>query len=314
MDDALNRFVRSAAIPECRIISTPNLVFLCGGPTAAVGPEISARDHFHRYLIAKEPTIERRVKLAETLNSWFDHDTFGDLLELEEYLADISDLIVIFVESPGSIAELGAFAGSESLRPRTLAVLNSLYSTERSFILDGPVRRLGGQEGGMVHFYLWNADDLEDPENEIAFYDLDRDLCKVLRDREQSATKERKINLASHGHVMLLIADLVDMIGITSPREIIECLAQWNHIIDLKQLRKYLSLLEHLLLVKRVPNSNQLYYLSRRSYNFIKWASIGDRDRVKASIRDSLAKSDERRMRIFQQHRSKFSQRITLNV
>jgi hypothetical protein len=129
LDQVLGDFIRSVKIAECRIVSTPSFVFLCGGPTAATGPEISARDHFHRYLAANAPQIERRVKLAETINSWFDHDTFGDLLELEEYLADVSDLIVIFVESPGSIAELGAFAGSEALRPRTLAVLNSTYSS-----------------------------------------------------------------------------------------------------------------------------------------------------------------------------------------
>src|SRR6185437_5290097 len=192
MDDAISGFVKSASISESRIISSPNFVFLCGGPTAPGGREVSARDHFYRYLASNEPALARRVKLAETLNDWFDRDTFGDLLELEEYLADISDLIVIFVESPGSIAELGAFAASESLRPRTLAVLNSFHLTDRSFILDGPVRRLGGSEGGMVHTYLWNPNDICDLGNELAFYDLDRDLCKILRDREQSATKERK--------------------------------------------------------------------------------------------------------------------------
>ena len=284
-------------IAECRIVSTPNFVFLCGGPTASNGPEISARDHFYRYLLANAPQIERRVKLAETINSWFDHDTFGDLLELEEYLADVSDLIVIFVESPGSIAELGAFAGSEALRPRTLAVLNSTYSSNQSFISDGPIRRLGGVDGGMVHYYQWNPDDIADPDNGLAFYDLDRDLCQILRERARSATREKRVVLGSHGHVMLLIADLVDMIGITFSTEIIECLTAWGHVIDQKQLRKYLSLLEHLKLLKSARNSNQTYYLIKRSYGFIKWASVRDRERVKTAIRESLSPSHVQRRR-----------------
>ena len=46
-----------------------------------------------------------RVKLAEDVNAWFrKDDALPDLLELENYLAHLADVIVLFVESPGSIA------------------------------------------------------------------------------------------------------------------------------------------------------------------------------------------------------------------
>ena len=150
MIDAIADFVTSVNIRQSKILNTPNFVFLCGGPTAKDGIELSVRDHFHRYLRAEEPELSKRVRLAETVNNWFDHDTFSDLLELEEYLADLCDLIFIFVESPGSIAELGAFASSTALRPKTLAILNATYAVDRTFIADGPIRRIQNGDPSLV--------------------------------------------------------------------------------------------------------------------------------------------------------------------
>ena len=54
-----------------------------------------------------------------------DHERFTDLLEVESYLADLAELIIIlFVESPGSIAELGAFSALVTVQPKVLAVVN----------------------------------------------------------------------------------------------------------------------------------------------------------------------------------------------
>ena len=100
MHEAVAQFVRSVQIKTCRVVNTPIVIFLCGGLIKTHAPvPVSARDYFYRYLQRNHPNILERVELAETINEWFEPDTFSDLLELEEYLADFSDLIVLFVES-----------------------------------------------------------------------------------------------------------------------------------------------------------------------------------------------------------------------
>ncbi|HEV3332635.1 MAG TPA: retron St85 family effector protein [Bryobacteraceae bacterium] len=133
-------FAKSLNVDRCKIRNTPNLIFLCGGAVGETGPDKSARDYFYRHLKSKATKIAQRVRLAEAVNAWFRGNEFPDLLELENYLADLADITVLFVESPGSIAELGAFAASDVLRPKTLAVLNASHSSDRSFITDGPVK------------------------------------------------------------------------------------------------------------------------------------------------------------------------------
>src|SRR5579871_634344 len=111
MDQSIVSFLKSVDIPQCRVQNTPRFIFLCGGMTRTSGRHYaSARDYFFRYIKANDTALLKRVRLAESINNWFDNDIFEDLLELEVILADCSDLTLLFVESPGSIAELGAFA------------------------------------------------------------------------------------------------------------------------------------------------------------------------------------------------------------
>lgn len=65
-----------------------------------------------------------------------------DLLTLENTLALSVHAVVIVLESPGSFAELGAFANHEMLRDRLLVLVDELYSRDTSFINRGPVALL----------------------------------------------------------------------------------------------------------------------------------------------------------------------------
>ena len=95
MDESIQSFLKSVDISSCRVQNTPHFIFLCGGPTRKTGRYASARDYFFRFLKAEEPQILERIRLAESINDWFDNAIFGDLLELEVILADCSDLTLL---------------------------------------------------------------------------------------------------------------------------------------------------------------------------------------------------------------------------
>lgn len=63
-----------------------------------------------------------------------------DLLSLEGLLAKSVDVIIMIPESPGSFAELGAFANDENLRKKMICILDMKYKKNRSFINQGPVK------------------------------------------------------------------------------------------------------------------------------------------------------------------------------
>lgn len=63
-----------------------------------------------------------------------------DLLSLENLLADSVDVILIIPESPGSFAELGAFANNERLRSKIVCIVDEKYKKNKSFINQGPIK------------------------------------------------------------------------------------------------------------------------------------------------------------------------------
>jgi hypothetical protein len=130
--DALIERFRQKAIAFQKL---KHIVFLCGAADS------TARPALEQYLRAWAPdtTLVFRAddvwaRLASTpgLNA----------LEMEGRLAELADAVGVIVESPGTFAELGAFANSEPLRKKLLPILDARYAGDKSFINTGPVQRV----------------------------------------------------------------------------------------------------------------------------------------------------------------------------
>ena len=156
-------FAKSLKAENCKIQNRPDLIFLCGGPIVGEGALGSVRDFFYRHLLKEKPdwTTELNLPKRSTPGSKkrgrVGTPRFGIYLRLENYLAHLAFVTVLFVESPGSIAELGAFAASDRLRPKTIAVLNLRHPSKNSFIADGPVLKTLQTNEKHVRCYEWNS-------------------------------------------------------------------------------------------------------------------------------------------------------------
>jgi hypothetical protein len=135
-------------------------IFLCG---ASQTSKLSKRDilarllpsgfHFYKYeLIYPEEIFEELISGPNSI----------DLLSLENMLAESVDAIVIVPESPGAIAELGAFANNESLRNKMVCVQDVNYRRKKSFINYGPIKLIRKSDFGSVVYV-----DFNDPERHI---------------------------------------------------------------------------------------------------------------------------------------------------
>jgi hypothetical protein len=309
-------FAKSLRVDRCKIRNTPNLIFLCGGKTVETGAYQSARDYFYRHLKRKAAGIYQRVNLAEDVNAWFRRSEFPDLLELENYLADLADITVLFVESPGSIAELGAFAASDVLRPKTLAVLNNFLGSDRSFISEGPVQKIKNDNPDLVHYYDWDPGQLNKGATTKEFGEMAEGLTEFLIDRDRSHPREQSFDPGKHGHTLLLVADLIRIAGVATSTDIGSCLREIGCKFDQVQMGRYFSLLESMSFIKRVLRSNQTFYVTSSSKSFIRYAyqpgaSLRDQKRIKAAIRSSL---DKLRRKIFAKSLLKLPKKGTSRV
>lgn len=114
------------------------IIFVCGGPVET--DKGSMRNRFLSY--AEKELPNHRMFLAESAEKNYvahDEPEFHNVGEFEELIADVSDLVLIFPESPGSCAELGYFSKNGELRKKLLVVPDAKYQGGDSFISRGPV-------------------------------------------------------------------------------------------------------------------------------------------------------------------------------
>ncbi len=140
----------------------------------------------------------------------FDDMLYGsnstDLLSLENLLADSVDAVVIIPESPGSLAELGAFANNDNLRSKLICIIDEKYRRDKSFISQGPLK--------LVKKYNKNAIIYIDPAalgvlpNNLDFLET---FKMVTRDKEMekilTAIRKLKKNSISENKITLLQLD-----------------------------------------------------------------------------------------------------------
>jgi hypothetical protein len=108
------------------------IIFLCGAKDS------DRRDRLNEYL----------QKFSDFL-IFYAEEVFGALaqtepganaLQLEKELAELADAVVIIAESPGTFAELGAFAISDDLRLKLLPIADKAFERDESFLRVGPIR------------------------------------------------------------------------------------------------------------------------------------------------------------------------------
>lgn len=196
--------------------SNKTAIFLCG---ADINDNSKAR--------AKLAGLLKEKKRFEIL---YPEDIFDDLLvgnshsllTLESILADSVDAIVIFPESPGSFAEIGAFSNDERLRNKLICFANKKYQKNKSFINYGPLRLVKTSSSGTVAHIVY--EDLDDVNKREKIYDTLVD--SLLKIRKTSPTKKFIGNILEVENFLLPCIYLVDNIGNVSMYKVLESITK----------------------------------------------------------------------------------------
>ncbi|MEI2733441.1 MAG: retron St85 family effector protein [Rhodoblastus sp.] len=116
---------------KLRISRPSKPIFLCGGLIKAPNPPPSLRDYILRNFKPKTP-LDGQVILAEAANQLYRETAYSDLITFEEDIAQIASIILVIAESPGSLAELGAFASNHIMRSKLRIILKEQHANEES--------------------------------------------------------------------------------------------------------------------------------------------------------------------------------------
>lgn len=199
------------------------IILLCGGIIDV--KEAKPRSLRQAYtLVYGRPAFKGYANVTpEEFDIFAPNGNYHDWLSFESEFAQIVDLIILFSESYGSVAELGAFSMVDEISQRLLVVMDDKNYSESSFVKLGPVRWLEGKYGHSAVCVL-NRRDIEIPDiSQVANVNLDNFAATIVAaiTRRKSDYKERTTFFPERpGHLIKLIVGLVQHYGALTEVEI----------------------------------------------------------------------------------------------
>lgn len=236
----------------------PPRVFLCGGEVDVKAPiPLSARQRLVAHFAAHEPDLHDACIQAEDFKDYFKEGAYSDLLEFEADIASIATLIVVCLESPGSMVELGLFCMDPTTSGKLLVIApHEEVAAEDSFIYLGPLAYVKRQDADSVFIYPWpNKDELEYEHLKLMVGDIKQKLEKMQ--------KTQKFSAANPAHIALLIHDIVMLAHPITVTEIEYALMAFKLDQEPKTVTRLLYLLEKVGLISHVVYSGVTYYFDK---------------------------------------------------
>jgi len=238
-------------------------LFVCGGKVSGLAPEpLSFRDHLFHFTASKFPNIHDTLVQAETFKDYFKENAYPDLLIFEEEIANLASLVVIFLESPGSLVELGMFCTKPNFFKKLLIVApKNEVSSEDSFIYLGPLENIKKKEPTSVVVYPWPS--VGEQYEKIHL----EDLCSSIQRKIEALPKRVEFDSKNSGHIALLIAEIIRVCYPIIITEIELVLLAMNVDIKQSEVSRHLYLLRKLEIIDYEFYSTYKYYYPRKPDN-----------------------------------------------
>jgi hypothetical protein len=308
MTDPRIDFIERVSLSESSLLPFDGFIFLCGGKVdASEAFPVSARDALRREIV-KHKNLEDRVRLAEDYKDWSSEGFYTDLLEFESHIAQLSAAIVLMLEAPGALAELGMFSALDHFQSKLIVFMSDHHYAESSFVRLGPVKFLEDSLGNAAECFPWVKMEFgRETVNKDQFASLQSEFLQSLRDRLKPVAGAQQIEMKNWLHQALVICELLGVMSALTVTEIRDYLHALGIEQQQGQVRKTLFILEKMSMVAMVARSNQRFYISTEDREFIKWKSKGetiDKGKSRFNTIEFYKANDKKRFRALQQVRS----------
>lgn len=285
-------------------------IFLCGGPTEITShTPVSIRDALFRELV-KNKKISDRLRVAEHYKDWGHDSVYSDLVLFEKHLAELSSVIVLVIESAGSIAELGLFSIIEEFQKKLLIFIETEHYNSPSFIKLGPINFLEKTLDNKAQCHRWLKQDISkklifDP---ALAESLQAELAEAVLNRANQLTSERTFRPDAWLDSALLLCDFLNLNSALTLREIKNLFEQFGHKKQELEIKQTLFTLERVGLIKMEPKGEQRFYINTESKLFLNFKildSTFDLDRYRIDQLKIYKTNDIKRFRAIQAVRGK---------
>jgi hypothetical protein len=256
-------FLMTVAADTAAVISSPEYIAVFGGtlsPRRSRAKPCSQRDAFVRWVATNRSDLHQALLLPESYDDWNDFATYDDLLYFEKDLSYLTSAILVFLESPGSIAELGAFSQIDSLSQRLIIVVENRHYVAKSFIRLGPIRSVVDTQHHPASLCV--IPDLAKPDDLTPHIPLA--IVETLDEKRKLAAARFSFKKELEQHQILLVLDLINLFLVTTATELKELAGHFGVTLNNKRLEQLTFVLKKTDLISDLKYGGTLYFYPKK--------------------------------------------------
>ncbi|UHL64072.1 retron St85 family effector protein [Paralcaligenes sp. KSB-10] len=260
------------------------------------GGSISQRGDFINYVMVNHAQYSPILITPESYKDWNHFDVYQDLLSFEEDLCAFVDVIIIFLEGAGAVGEFGAFLKDPSTAKKLIIVIHEDHWDTDSFIRLGLVLNLEIRHKNAAFSVPGKLNK--------------EDVHQIIEEVELRLSKQPKteaLDLTNSRHLLLTIADFVELIHVARLTDISNFLEALGVTLSLKRLHQLMFVLERLEVLKLRRAGNESFYTFLHSgEHYVEYGLIEkrlERPRIKSQLFDQTV-ADRRRKAAYERFRA----------
>jgi len=244
------------------------IVFVCGGPVRA-----KSRSMRYRFLKYSQSTLRQyRFFLVEAATrdlTQHNDPEFINLAAFETLVAEIADCIILFIESPGSIGELGFFANSKTA-VKKLLVVNDVKRQNDSFINIGLVDKVNTKSDFKAVIWL----DRSKPD----FLPIEKRLISRLPAKSGKKFEFKKFAELTPKQQLYVLFQIIYIFKALRFESIVHCLKDIFENVRKKRIRYLLSVLISIQYIERKGDDLEYFVPTKRAEPFLDFRNYDVRD------------------------------------
>jgi hypothetical protein len=243
-------------------------VFLCGGARSAPNaPPTNLREFILRKILKDNPS---EIVLAEEIfSAQIDPNIYEDLLTFEKNICSFCSSILLILESPGSIAELGSFCVIPETKQKLTILIQQTHNEQNSYIKNGPLRHINQDN---ILSYQWDSYSEADPSllersAQQIWAPLHDEINELLIEKSEKTPFDYK----NQFHICILISSLSAISFPLTKKDIQTLFSKVFPGLKSKDLDLALWLGTHFKILKKIDVKNTYYSnaIPRDHFEFI---------------------------------------------
>lgn len=280
---------------DTRIKRLPSFILVFGGPLG--DPRKSARQMFLNWIDIHRRDLGEWMIKPEDYPDWNSLQGYPNLIDFERDAVCLTRAVILFSESPGSHAELGAFCMDPILSERLFVVISEDHYNAGSFIAKGPVKKIEDIDEESI----CTVKDIEP----LAIQQELLQIVESLECKLGNAQKSTNFEPLRTRDQFLLIADLIELFGALTVNEIVDLCSILGFNTTVHNVKILYEQLSRFNIVTSVKKKTSRYYLpTQHRFQFLDYTSSDetkrfDRLRFKTKISIPWLKSDKRRLEAY---------------